>query len=331
MICLYPDPPQILPPKRSLGSSFASTLLPLSLLQFFHAYFASFASLLNVLSLSNEGEALSPHPPLASSRLRANLFPFIIHNSYFIIFPLLLLLTTAQAADETPAFTDLMKKGDSFDAQLKTREALALYLEAEKLQPADARLLADISKQYAESMDDTDSKSQKLAFGDKGIAYAKRAIAADPDYALGHLSLAVCYGRNAMLLDSKTKLAYSKLVKEHAEKALALDPKNDLAYHVLGVWNYQFANLNPILRTFAKWIYGDIPAASNEEALEYFRKAIALNPRRAGNWIEMGRTYAAMGDKVKARETLNKGLAMPVRQRDDAFEKKAAREALASL
>ncbi len=247
-----------------------------------------------------------------------------------LCFGIVLLATIARASDPQ-GFNDLVKKGDAMDSQLKTREALAAYLEAEKLQPDDAHVLAAIAKQYAESMDDTDSKTEKIACGDKGIAYAKRAVAADPSYALGHLSLAICYGRNAMLLDNKTKLAYSKFVKEHADKALALAPDNDLVYHVLGVWNYQFANLNPFLKTLAKWMYGDIPSASNEEALKYFRKAIALNPRRTGNWVELGRTYAAMGDKVKAREALNKGLALPVRQRDDNFEKKAAKDALASL
>ena len=50
-----------------------------------------------------------------------------------------------------------MKQGDDLDAHCKTSEALAVYLQAEKLQPKDATLVSHIAKQYGESMDDTDA------------------------------------------------------------------------------------------------------------------------------------------------------------------------------
>lgn len=229
-------------------------------------------------------------------------------------------------ADED--FATLVKKGDAFDAALKTKEALAVYLEAEKLQPNDADVLHKIAKQYGESMDDVTSKADKQALGVKSLDYAKRAVAADPRNALAQLSAAVAHGRLATYLDNKTKIAYSKLVKEHVDKSLKLDPNNDLAYHVLGAWHYELANLNPILRAIAKLIYGDIPAASNEEAAKNFKKAIELNPKRLANHVELGRAYLALGQKDTARMELEKGLAMPNRQRDDEEVKRRAREIL---
>jgi tetratricopeptide (TPR) repeat protein len=233
----------------------------------------------------------------------------------------------AQNAD----FDSLMKKGDDLDAHCKTSEALAVYLQAEKLQPKDATLLSHIAKQYGESMDDTPVTAEQRARGETALSYAQRAVAADPQSALAQLSLAICYGRLAPLLDNKTKISYSKLVKEHADAALALDPGNDLVWHVLGAWNYELANLNGFVRVIAKVIYGEIPAASNAEAEKDFRKAIAANPARVGNWVELGRTYAAMGRKAEAREALSKGLQLPDHQRDDQHEKLVAREALGSL
>ncbi|MGC3988804.1 MAG: hypothetical protein QM796_03795 [Chthoniobacteraceae bacterium] len=56
---------------------------------------------------------------------------------------------------------DLLKKGDALEVQMKTREALAPYLAAEKLQPKDANVLYRISRQYAELMHDTTSKSEQ--------------------------------------------------------------------------------------------------------------------------------------------------------------------------
>ena len=208
-------------------------------------------------------------------------------------------------------FDALMKKGDQLDAELKTKEALATYLEAEKLQPGSADLLHKIAKQYGESMNDVATKAEKKAFGEKALACSKRSVAADPKNPQAQLALAVSYGRVAPFLDNKTKIAYSKLVKEHVERSLALDPKNDLSWHVLGAWHYELANLNPILRTIAKVIYGDIPAASNEAAVKSFKKALELNPRRVANHVELGRTYVALGQKDLAKASLEKGSPFP--------------------
>jgi tetratricopeptide (TPR) repeat protein len=228
-------------------------------------------------------------------------------------------------------FNTWMRKGDQLDAQLKTKEALAAYLEAEKLQPANPGVLHKIAKQYGEMQNDVKSKAEKKALGEKALDYAKRSVAAGPKDAEAHLALAVCYARLAPFLDNKTKISYSKLVKEHVDRSIALDPRNDLAHHVLGAWNYELANLNPVLRGIAQLIYGALPKASNEAAVAAFEKAIALNPRRAGNWVELGRTYAAMGKDDDARKALEKGLSLPIRQRDDAEARRRAREALEKL
>jgi tetratricopeptide (TPR) repeat protein len=244
----------------------------------------------------------------------------------------LILSLTVTYAFAQEDFASLMKRGDQFDAQLKTQEALAAYLEAEKLEPNNADLLNRISKQYAESQNDVPTKDEKISVGMKALDYSKRAVAADPKNAMAQLSLAISYGRLTPYLDSKTKVAYSKLVKQYADKARELDPKgNDLVYHVLGAWNYEVANLNPVLRTVAQLVYGKIPDASNEAAAENFKKAINLNPRRLVNYIELGRTYVAMGKKEEARTLLEKGLSLPIRQRDDPETKERGRAALRKL
>ena len=229
-------------------------------------------------------------------------------------------------------YASVVKRGDELDAQLKTKEALAVYLEAEKLQPNDAELLHRIAKQYGESQNDVPSKDEKRSIGMKALDYSKRAIAADPKNAMAQLAVAVSYGRVTPYLDNKTKIAYSKLVKLHADKARELDPRgNDLVYHVLGAWNYELANLNSVLRAIAQLIYGKLPNASNEAAVENFKKAIELNPRRLANFVELGRAYAALGQEDEARTALEKGLSLPNRQRDDPETKNRARAALKKL
>ena len=231
----------------------------------------------------------------------------------------------------SPEVADAIARGDAFDQQLKTKEALTAYLDAEKLGGNDATLLRKISREYALSMADVAAKAEKRTLGETALAYAKRAVATDPKDPTAQLALAICYGRLAPLLDNKTKIAYSKLVKEHAEKSIALGGSDDYAYHVLGAWHYEMANLNPVLRAVAKLIYGAFPPASYEDAVKNFKKAVSLAPQRVAHRVELGRTYAAMGQTELARVELNKGLSLPNREKDDLESKQRARESLEKL
>jgi tetratricopeptide (TPR) repeat protein len=250
-----------------------------------------------------------------------------------IIHPAVLAFLTLLAATATYADNagDLIKKGDALDQQLQTRQALAVYLAAEKLGPSNPDLLRRIAKEYAELMVDTDSVDEKRRLGETAIDYANRAVALAPENAMAHLAMAVCYGRMAPLMDNRTKIAYSRLVKEQADKALALDPNNDLTYNILGSWNYELAGLNPLLRALAGMIYGQLPDASYQDSVKDFEKAVQLNPNRLANHIGLGRAYAALGNTAEARKEIELGLAMPNQERDDPFVKEQGRETLRKI
>ena len=170
----------------------------------------------------------------------------------------------------------------------------------------------------------------KKAHGKKALALAKQAVAADPENANAQVMLAISYGRLAQLLDNKSKISYATLIRDHAEKALALDPDNEAACHVLGAWNYEMANLNPILRALAQGLYGKLPSGSNAEAIRYLTRAVELNPRRVGSRVDLGRALAAAGEKAKAREQFQAALALPDHDPEDAEKKKQAQAALRS-
>lgn len=244
---------------------------------------------------------------------------------------LLTLLMGALVAAQADDIEGTIKKGDALDAQLKTQQALDFFLNAEKQAPANAELLRRVAREYGESMADTGSPSAKRALGEKALAYARRAVACDPRNAMAQLALAICYGRLAPLEDNRTKIAYSRLVKEYADRSLALDPNVDLTYHVLGVWNYELASLNSLMRALAEMIYGSLPQASYEEAVRDLQKAAALNPNRLANYVELSRTYCAMGNAACARQEANRALAMPDREKDDPYEKERAKEVLRKI
>ena len=226
---------------------------------------------------------------------------------------------------------ELISKADALDKLGKNQEALAICLEAEKLAPNDGEVLRRVAKQYAEIVLEGKDQAAKRASADKAVSYARRAVAASPKNALTHLSLAICYGRAATVADAKTKIAYSKLIKEYADNALALDPNNDLTYFVLGSWSYEMANLNGFLRAMARVVYGALPTATNKDAARFLEKAVALNPRRVSNHAVLGRTYAALGDRERAWQSLNMALSLPDGDKADGTVKQQAREYLAKL
>ena len=242
---------------------------------------------------------------------------------------LALSLTTSAASGD--AVESWMRKGEAFADQLKTSAALAAFLEADRLQPNDTVILAKVAEQYGLSMDDVSSRKAKKAAGEKALEFARRAVQADGENGNAHLALSISYGRLALLEDNKTKLTYSRLVREEAEKAVALNPADDLAHHVLGSWHYELANLNGLLRALAQAIYGKLPAASNEAAVRHFQQAVAIAPQRIRHHVELGRTYAAQGQKDLARAELQRALALPVREKDDPKSQALARSTLRGL
>jgi len=186
-----------------------------------------------------------------------------------------LLLVASTVHAQAP---ELITAGDALDQQNRNSEARSLYVKADAIKPNDSEILRRISKQYAQLMLDATTSSERAELGRKALDAAKRAVAADPDNAQAHLSLAIVYGRIALNEPPRRKIEMSRLIKLEAETAARLDPKNDYAWHVLGRWNYEIANFNPLLKALDQAIYGKIPDASNEKAGECFQRAIVLQP-----------------------------------------------------
>lgn len=242
-----------------------------------------------------------------------------------IAFSMFALTSHAQSVAE------IIARGDGLDAQLKSEEALKVYLQAEALAGEDAKLLIKIAKQYGESMTAIKDKDACRKAGESALSYAQRAVKVAPAMCDAHLAVAICYGRLLDLVPAKTRVEYSRLVKQSAEQAVKLDPRSDYAWHMLGRWHQAVATMSGVTKTLVKLIYGGLPAASLDEAAKCFQKAVELRSDRVAHHIELGRTLALADKKTEARRSLERGLALPNRERDDPDTKARGREALAEL
>jgi tetratricopeptide (TPR) repeat protein len=226
---------------------------------------------------------------------------------------------------------DLLEKGKVFEQKFEAKEALPLYLAAEKLEPQNCHILVRIARQYRYLMTDASAKDEKLRLGHLALDYSTRAAAAGPRDCDAQLATAITLGKMLPYLPAKEQVAASPKIKESADKAIELDPRNDTAWHILGRWNRVLADTNTLKRALANVLYGGLPKGSNEEAERDMKKALELNPTRLMHYIELGRIYAQMGKKDDAREFITKGLAMPDTEKDDPETKQRGRETLQKL
>jgi tetratricopeptide (TPR) repeat protein len=223
---------------------------------------------------------------------------------------------------------ELIRDGDLHDQRLETKAALADYLEANRLATNNAEVLWRIAKQYLDSADDAKTEEEKKTVTVTALDYARQSVAADAQNSRARLSLAICYGRASNYSDNRTKVRYSRLVRDEALASIRLNSKDDVAYFVLGRWNYEVANFNSILRALVRVVYGELPDASNDEAIRNYQKAIALAPGKVMHHYHLGRAYQAGKQKALAAEEYRKAIALPVLLHDDPELKRKSKQHL---
>ena len=233
------------------------------------------------------------------------------------------------ALAESPRVAEMIARADAEERQHRTRPALTALRAAERLEPENVGILLRISKQYSDLIGQTEPREAAKAVAERSLDYAKRAAALAPSNAKARLSLAVAYGKLTDFVGNRTRLEYSKIVKEEALKAIQLDPSDDFAWHVLGRWHCGVANVGGTTRTMAKLIYGGLPAASNEEAVRHFQRAVEIAPRRIIHHRELARVYISMGKLESARRCWQTIVQLPSGDGEDAKAKQEAAQELA--
>ena len=230
-----------------------------------------------------------------------------------------------RAEPENPSA--LLQKADRLDDTDHFLEAITLLKGLEKSDPGNVEILYRISRVDSDLVDDLpdDAKKKGYDYAVESMAYAKKAMEADPKSSEAHLASAIAYGVMTDFVDDRTKMEYSKIIKSEGEKAIKLDPKNDYAYLVLARWNFEMTQLNPILKGIAELLYGQMPPASQEKALEDFQKAIELAPDKMIHHFCYGEALAKLGRKAEARAEYQKVLRLTATCREErGYQQKAS-------
>ncbi|MBI1930377.1 tetratricopeptide repeat protein [Candidatus Poribacteria bacterium] len=240
-----------------------------------------------------------------------------------------MLLQSPVIAQRTAA--EYITQGEKLRQGFKIQESLDAFLKAHQVEPNNPDAMWRISRAYVDLAGEESAKEKQKQLYLKAEEYARKGVQIAPNNSRCHTYIALTVGKLAGFEGGKTKIQMSKEVKEEATRAIELDPQNDTAYHILGRWHRDVANLSGLLKTFAKVLYGGLPKASNEEAVECFRKAIEIYPTYINHHLELAKTYQEMKQWDLALEELDTVERLPQIHQSDLEHKQEAKRLRAEI
>jgi len=200
----------------------------------------------------------------------------------------------------------LIADAEQLEQRGETDSAITVLKNAEHLSPENIQIEKLLARQYVLKVDDATDPVIKKKYAEMARDLAQKVADKEPNDSEAQVELAAAYGKLCDLVDGKTKIEYSKLVYADATKAVELDPSSDFGHLILAQWNLQMVFLNPFLKAFAQMIYGQFPAASTEEAITHYKRAIELAPERIVHHAEYAKALDVLGDIVAARQQWTK-------------------------
>lgn len=224
----------------------------------------------------------------------------------------------AQPSDALDEVDRLRDEGN-YQAAMERLEALtAAHGESAEILWRMAWTRVDIGEE-------TSDKDRQRSLYREAADEARRAVALDSQNAWAHMVRGIAVGRAALTAGTREKIELSREVREAADEAIRLDGTLDGAYHVRARWHHEVASLGFVSRAVVRVVYGGLPDASYEDAVQDFLRAIDARDRVVHR-LEIGRTYLEMGNRAEARVHLERALVLEdddpsaPRYRDEARE-----------
>lgn len=209
----------------------------------------------------------------------------------------------------------LAARGHEYERNLDVRAAVQCFEEACKLVPDCAAYLSMAAKCWSDLTFyyDVRSDRERQLVNLKAIEYAEKCIEAAPHLVYGHVAMCISKGRLALFTDNKTKVRLAKEAQLCAYAAIERDPSSDVAHHLMGRWHYEMAQINVVLRTLVRIMYGTALApGTRQDALASFKRAAELAPERLIHRVEAGRVHLELGQVAEGVAELEAALALGV-------------------
>lgn len=261
------------------------------------------------------------------------LFPVIwIAVFLLLLSPVIGAEAAAQFMPDTPdELREQLNEADDLRATGELRSSLSALRSLEREYPENVDVLWRISILWVDLSTEADQSMSEKNFAENALEAAERALEVNSESAWANTARAAAAGQMAMVANSTSdEIDHSRDIEVYAERAIELDPEADVAYHLRGRWHREVSKLGFVQRTVVRAVYGGLPDASIDQAVEDFERAIELEDR-SFHHLELARTYVELDRHEDALQALERALESPDTDPFDSIYRSEARDLLEEL
>jgi tetratricopeptide (TPR) repeat protein len=225
----------------------------------------------------------------------------------------------------------LFEEAKAFERQYNTPQAILKYEEALKANPNQMYILVRLVEIYCSSAEENNEEDFKKGQLNKAKAYLSLAKNIDSNQADYLYAKAFYLGKLIEVSPVKEKAQYTKEIKTLLDEALTKDPNHIKSLYTLAKWNEEVSGLNPAVKAALKVIFGGLPPASRDQALELHQKARKLNPGFLANNYDLALLLKKTNKPSQAIELLQAQMKLPTKTKEELDFKNKSKQLLQSL
>lgn len=225
----------------------------------------------------------------------------------------------------------LIKDAEKSERDIKETDALNKYKDILAVEPANLKALCKAAELTSRIGNRLKDEKQKEDYFTKARVYADAALKANHNDADANCAIAAVAMRTTTITGGKERARNLRDMKNYADSALLINPKHGKALYILGKWNYELTTMNVADKAAVKVLFGGMPKASLESAIENFESARVSDPFLMIDYLDLANAYIKFHRTDTAIDVLNKMMKLPPRTEDDMGYKADGKKLLASL
>ncbi len=247
-----------------------------------------------------------------------------------IVFSFLFLLINYSVTAQDAGL--LLKEAANDERQFKEEDALNKYKQVLLVDGNNIKALVKATELSASTGERLINKNDKRMYFESALAFAERAVAADSSNGDAYFAKALACSKMAET-ETENKKIYSFIrnIKTNADKALRINPDHAKANFMLGKLNFDIATMNSTKRAAAKTLYGGLPEADLDKAIQYLEKSRSTDPYFVLNGLTLAKAYKENNRPAQTIEVLKRVVKLPTRTFDDTALKAEAQKMLQDL
>ena len=151
----------------------------------------------------------------------------------------------------------------------------------------------------------------------KTLELAKEVIEKNPTHGDCNKWYAIAVGGVNDFVSTKEKIANGQLFKNHVDYAISVNKNDATLYHMLGRFCDEVAKLSWMERKIASTLFGEVPAATLDDAIANLQRAYELRPNWKENIFCLAKCKIDAKQLTEAKRLIEQGLSLPIVGEDD--------------